>query len=168
MRALNSRLVLIDINRSWQASRRLISATATAFSDDNRSGNYVTASDSLPIPLENLEEEPAPLLNIDIASEVMSDDQDEDFLPTTYKKASSKTYPRAKEVLEADLLRVAEVMGLEEDMMMLEKQMSILASSSELKQRIHQSVVLVNNVLVIVTHLQCMLQQQCSVSLCNL
>ncbi|KAF2540624.1 hypothetical protein F2Q68_00033005 [Brassica cretica] len=37
-------------------------------------------------------------------------------------------------VLEADLFQVAEVMGLEEDMMMLEKQMSILASSSELKQ----------------------------------
>ena len=37
MRALNSRLVLIDINTSWQASRRLISATATAFSSDSSS-----------------------------------------------------------------------------------------------------------------------------------
>lgn len=37
MRALNSRLVLIDINSSWQASRRLISATATAFSSDSSS-----------------------------------------------------------------------------------------------------------------------------------
>ncbi|KAL1192490.1 Protein SEEDLING PLASTID DEVELOPMENT 1 [Cardamine amara subsp. amara] len=37
MRALNSRLVLIDINSSWQASRRLISATTTAFSTDSSS-----------------------------------------------------------------------------------------------------------------------------------
>lgn len=37
MRALNSRLVLIDINSSWQASRRLISATTTAFSSDSSS-----------------------------------------------------------------------------------------------------------------------------------
>ena len=32
--------------------------------------------------------EPAPLLNIDFASEVLSDDEEEDFLPTRYKKAS--------------------------------------------------------------------------------
>ena len=31
-----------------------------------------------PIPLESLEVEPAPLLNIDFASEVLSDDEDED------------------------------------------------------------------------------------------
>lgn len=37
MRALNSRLVLIDINSSWQASRRLVSATTTAFSSDSSS-----------------------------------------------------------------------------------------------------------------------------------
>lgn len=42
-----------------------------------------------PIPLEILEEEPAPLLSRDFASEVLSDDEDEDFLPTPYKKASS-------------------------------------------------------------------------------
>ena len=42
-----------------------------------------------PIPLENLKEEPAPLLNIDFASEVLSDDEDEDFLPTPYLKAGS-------------------------------------------------------------------------------
>ena len=40
MRALNSRLVLIDINTSWQASRRLISATATAFSSDSSSSSF--------------------------------------------------------------------------------------------------------------------------------
>lgn len=39
MRALNSRLVLIDINSSWQASRRLISATATAFSSSSSSSS---------------------------------------------------------------------------------------------------------------------------------
>lgn len=37
MKALNSRLVLIDINSSWQASRRLVSATATSFSSDSSS-----------------------------------------------------------------------------------------------------------------------------------
>ncbi|KAF3502877.1 hypothetical protein F2Q69_00044798 [Brassica cretica] len=42
-----------------------------------------------PIPLENLKEEPAPSLNIDFASEVFSDDEDEDFLPTPYLKAGS-------------------------------------------------------------------------------
>lgn len=42
-----------------------------------------------PIPLENFEEEPTPLLNRDFASEVLSDDEDEDFLPVRYNKDSS-------------------------------------------------------------------------------
>ncbi|KAF3603928.1 hypothetical protein F2Q69_00038855 [Brassica cretica] len=62
-------------------------------------------------------------------------------IPVTLKGINYLLWARM--VLEADLLQVAEVMGLEEDMTMLEMQMSILASSSELKQRIHQSVVLV-------------------------
>ncbi|KAJ4885882.1 P-loop containing nucleoside triphosphate hydrolases superfamily protein [Raphanus sativus] len=101
-----------------------------------------------PIPLENLEEEPAPLLNIDFASEVLSDDEDEDldFLPTPYKKASSNISKSQRSspvhvytynVLEADLLQVAEVMGLEEDIEVTDdvgEADVILASSSELKQ----------------------------------
>lgn len=53
-----------------------------------------------PIPLETLEEEPEPLLNRDFASEVLSDDEDEDFLPIRYNKASSNTYtsPRSSPV----------------------------------------------------------------------
>ncbi|KAG2318089.1 hypothetical protein Bca4012_068947 [Brassica carinata] len=102
-----------------------------------------------PIPLENnLEEEPAPLLNIDFASEVLSDDEDEDepFLPTPYKKAgsnisksqrSSPVHVYTYNVLEADLLQVAEVMGLEDDIEVTDdvgEADVILASSSELKQ----------------------------------
>ncbi|ESQ49022.1 hypothetical protein EUTSA_v10020197mg [Eutrema salsugineum] len=98
-----------------------------------------------PAPLENLEEEPAPLLNRDFASEVLSDDEDEDFLPTRYKKASSNismsqrsspVHVYTYNVLEADLLQVAEVMGLENDIEVTDdvgEADVILASSSELK-----------------------------------
>lgn len=53
-----------------------------------------------PIPLENLEEEPAPLLNRNFASEVLSDDEDEDFHSVQYNKASSNIYtsPRSSPV----------------------------------------------------------------------
>ncbi|KAF3527570.1 hypothetical protein DY000_02043543 [Brassica cretica] len=76
----------------------------------------------------------------------MSDDQDEDFLPTAYKKASSNVSKSQRispvhvytyNVLEADLFQVAEVMGLEEDIEVTDdvgKADVILASSSELKQ----------------------------------
>ncbi|XP_010483985.1 PREDICTED: uncharacterized protein ycf45 isoform X2 [Camelina sativa] len=102
-----------------------------------------------PIPLETLEEEqPAPLLNRDFVSEVLSDDEDEDedFLPIRYSKASSNTYtsPRSSpvhvytyNVLEADLLQVAEVMGLDDEIEVTDdvgEADVILASSSELKQ----------------------------------
>ncbi|KAG7576726.1 AAA+ ATPase domain [Arabidopsis thaliana x Arabidopsis arenosa] len=99
-----------------------------------------------PIPLEKLEEEPAPLLNRDFVSEVLSDDEDEDFLPIRYNKASSNTYtsPRSSpvhvytyNVLEADLLQVAEVMGLDDEIEVTDdvgEADVILASSSELKQ----------------------------------
>ncbi|KAJ0244223.1 Protein SEEDLING PLASTID DEVELOPMENT 1 [Hirschfeldia incana] len=101
-----------------------------------------------PFPLENIEEEPAPLLNIDFASEVLSDDEDEaeDFLPTPYTKASSNISKSQRSspvhvytynVLEADLLQVAEVMGLEDDIEVTDdvgEADVILASSSELKQ----------------------------------
>uniref|UniRef100_M4EM17 AAA+ ATPase domain-containing protein n=1 Tax=Brassica campestris TaxID=3711 RepID=M4EM17_BRACM len=99
-----------------------------------------------PIPLESLEVEPAPLLNIDFASEVLSDDEDEDFLPSRYKKASrnisvsqrsSPVHVYTYNVAEADLLQVAEVMGLEDDIEVTDdvgEADVILASSSELKQ----------------------------------
>ncbi|CAN6894344.1 unnamed protein product [Brassica oleracea] len=99
-----------------------------------------------PIPLESLEVEPAPLLNIDFASEVLSDDEEEDFLPTRYKKASrnisvsqrsSPVHVYTYNVAEADLLQVAEVMGLEDDIEVTDdvgEADVILASSSELKQ----------------------------------
>ncbi|KAF8085774.1 hypothetical protein N665_0648s0025 [Sinapis alba] len=100
-----------------------------------------------PIPLEKLEEEPAPMLNIDFASEVLSEDEDEeDFLPTPYKKSSSNiskgqrsspVHVYTYNVLEADLLQVAEVMGLEDDIEVTDdvgEADVILASSSELKQ----------------------------------
>uniref|UniRef100_A0A1J3IY01 Uncharacterized protein ycf45 n=1 Tax=Noccaea caerulescens TaxID=107243 RepID=A0A1J3IY01_NOCCA len=99
-----------------------------------------------PIPLEILEEEPAPLLSRDFASEVLSDDEDEDLLPTPYKKASSNismsrrsspVHVYTYNVLEADLLQVAEVMGLEDDIEVTDdvgEADVILASSSELKQ----------------------------------
>jgi len=53
-----------------------------------------------PIPLENLEEEPAPLLNRDFVSELLSDDEDEDFLLIRSNKARSNTYtsPRSSPV----------------------------------------------------------------------
>ncbi|KAJ0263731.1 Protein SEEDLING PLASTID DEVELOPMENT 1 [Hirschfeldia incana] len=98
-----------------------------------------------PIPMENLEEEPAPLLNIDFASEVLSDDEDEDVLPTRYKKASrnmpmsqrsSPVHVYTYDVAEADLHQVAEVMGLEDDIEVTDdvgEADVILASSSELK-----------------------------------
>ncbi|KFK38427.1 hypothetical protein AALP_AA3G111900 [Arabis alpina] len=101
-----------------------------------------------PIPLEIFEEEPTPLLNKDFASEVLSDDEDEDedFLPIRYNKASSNisTSQRSSpvhvytyNVLEADLLQVAEVMGLEDELEVTDdvgEADVILASSSELKQ----------------------------------
>ncbi|KAL0744008.1 hypothetical protein Bca4012_085521 [Brassica carinata] len=99
-----------------------------------------------PIPLENLEVEPAPMLNIDFASEVLSGDEDEDFLPSRYKKASrnismsqrsSPVHVYTYNVAEADLLQVAEVMGLEDDIEVTDdvgEADVILASSSELKQ----------------------------------
>ncbi|KAG5398906.1 hypothetical protein IGI04_020720 [Brassica rapa subsp. trilocularis] len=99
-----------------------------------------------PIPLESLEVEPSPLLNIDFASEVLSDDEDEDFLPSRYKKASrnisvsqrsSPVHVYTYNVAEADLLQVAEVMGLEDDIEVTDdvgEADVILASSSELKQ----------------------------------
>ncbi|CAN7075431.1 unnamed protein product, partial [Brassica oleracea var. botrytis] len=101
MRALNSRLVLIDINRSWQASRRLISATATAFSSDSSSSFRRTHGARQRISSSKSPASPFPIRR---PSDGFSFDI-------------------------SDLLQVAEVMGLEEDMMMLEKQMSILASS---------------------------------------
>ncbi|CAN8270072.1 unnamed protein product [Cochlearia groenlandica] len=109
--------------------------------EDDIPHNLVT-----PIPLENNEEEHAPLLNSDFANEVLSDEDEEDFLPTRYKKTSSNIYmsPRSSpvyvytyNVLEADLLQVAEVMGLEDDIEVTDdvgEADVILASSSELKQ----------------------------------
>ncbi|CAL9220594.1 unnamed protein product [Arabidopsis halleri] len=81
-----------------------------------------------PIPLEKLEEEPAPLLNRDFVSEVLSDDEDEDFFPFGIIRPA---------VLEADLLQVAEVMGLDDEIEVTDdvgEADVILASSSELKQ----------------------------------